>query len=245
MTEVAEKNEARSPSFPPLFRGEASRTPFESAIEVAKAGTDPGLIVYDVRPDHLSAALVLAPEAALRDAAAMILVAANGFGDAFGALAPSEIACQFDWPGGIRINGARCGGFRAAASTSDPEEEPDWLVIGMDVPVFARTDQEPGETPEETTLWEEGCAEIDPIRLLESWSRHTLVWIHEWLASGFERVHRDWIGRAFGVGQSAIVSLPDRRLEGVFTGLDERGGILLKQADGTTLVPLSDTLERH
>lgn len=245
MTETTDTVRAPDPSFPPLFRGLAADKPFLRAIEIAKDGTDPGLITYNVRSDHMSAAIVLAPEAPLQDAVAMLLVAANGFGDAFGALAPSEVACQFDWPAGIRINGARCGGFRAAASHSDPEAEPDWLVIGIDIPVFARTDLEPGETPGETTLWEEGCAEIDPVRLLESWSRHILVWIHEWLASGFERIHRDWMGRAYDVGETVVIALPNGSREGVFTGLDERGGLLLKQGDDTVLVPLTDALERH
>ena len=230
-------------SLPPLFTGEAVEAPFAAAIQRAHEGTDAGLVTHWVRPDHLSAALVLAPEAPLKDAMAMAFAVANGFGDAFGALAPSEIACQFDWPGGIRINGAKCGGFRAAASTRDPEAEPDWLVIGLDVPFFAGSDVEPGEAPDRTTLWEEGCAEIASDRLLESWSRHTLVWIHEWLQSGMSRLHRDWLGRAWGHGTEIDVALPSRNRRGIFTGLDERGGLLLKEGDDMLILPLTEMLE--
>lgn len=232
------------PSLPPLFSGEASAAPFALAVTRAKEGTDPGLVTYRVTEAHLSAALVLAPEAPLEDAMAMLLVAANGFADAFGALAPSEIACQFDWPGGIRINGARCGSLRAAASTGDPQMEPDWLVIALDLPFHGETGSlEPGERPGETTLWEEGCAEIDPTRMLESWSRHTLVWIHEWLDAGIARIHRDWTGRAWGIGEPITLTVGGESLSGTFNGLDERGGLLLKDASGTRLVPLSATLE--
>lgn len=233
-----------SPSFPPLFSGESTGAdPFAIAIERARAGTDAGLIVHRIRPDLLSAAIVLAPEDPLEDSMAMVFAAANGFADAFGALAPSEVAAQFDWPGGIRINGARCGGFRAAASTRDPAAIPDWLVIGFDLPFFAPAEEEPGDNPDHTTLWEEGCSEIEPRRMLESWSRHMLVWINTWLEDGMPRLHTDWVGRAFAIGRHVELDLGGTRHAGDFVGVDERGGMLLKCENGTRLLPLSMMLE--
>ncbi len=230
------------PSLPPLFSGQAADAPFEDAIAAARDGTDPGLLTHRIRPDHLTAALVLTPEAPLEDAMAMVLALGNGFADAFGALAPSEIACQFDWPGVIRINGARAGHLRAAAATTDPKEEPDWIVIGLDLRFFAGADHEPGETPDETTLWDEGCAEIEPRHLLESWSRHGLVWIHEWLSDGIGKLHRDWLGRAFEQGKETTIRLPSETLTGQFTGLDEKGGLLLTKDGATRLIPLTAML---
>jgi len=186
---------------------------------------------------------VLAPEAPLEDAMAMVFAAANGFADAFGALAPSEVACQFDWPGGIRINGALAGGLRAAAATTDPQTEPDWLVVGLDIRFFEGATADPGLTPDRTTLWDEGCGEIEPLRLLESWSRHTLVWIHEWLEAGMPRLHEFWRGRAFAIGQEVRVALAGEDLRGQFVGIDERGGMILKTGDETRLLPLGRMLE--
>jgi biotin-(acetyl-CoA carboxylase) ligase len=232
------------PSLPPLFRGEAtSGDPFDRAVARARDGADPGLIVHRVRPERLSAAIVLAPEVPLIEAMAMVFAAANGFADAFGALAPSEVAAQFDWPGGIRINGGLCGSLRAAAATRDPEAEPDWLVVGLDLRFFTEAGHEPGETPDETTLWEEGCGEIDPMRLLESWSRHMLVWIHEWLDDGMARLHETWRGRAFALGREVTVALAGKRISGHFVGLDELGGMLLKEGGATRLLPLTQMLE--
>jgi len=230
-------------SLPPLLTGEAAEEPFAAAVRAACEGTDAGLITYQIRPDHLSAALVLAPEAPLSDAMAMVLAAENAFGDAFGALAPSEVACQFDWPGTIRINGARAGGLRAAASARHPDLEPDWMVIALDLRFFAPASAEPGTTPDETTLWEEGCADIEPKRMLESWSRHMLVWIHEWLDQGIGKLHRDWLGRAYAKDEEIVVRLPDRTERGRFTGLDEKGGLLLTTGVTTRLIPLTAMLE--
>jgi len=233
-----------APSLPPLFRGEATeKDPLGVAIARARTGTDPGLIVHRIDPAHLSAALVLAPEAPLEAAMAMVFAASNGFADAFGALAPSEIAAQFDWPGGFRINGAQCGGLRAAASTRDPGAEPDWLVIALDIPFRAEAGQEPGAAPERTTLVEEGCADLEPQRLLESWSRHMLVWIHEWLENGMPRLHAQWRARAFALGREVAVPLGDETLAGRFVGLDDEGGMLLDAETGTRCLPLTLMLE--
>lgn len=240
--DLSEAAEA-GPSLPPLLSGRPERDPFAAAVAAARGGTDAGLLTHRIRPDHLSAALVLAPEVPLEDAMAMVLAATNGFADAFGALAPAEVACQFDWPGLIRINGARAGGLRAAASTRDPAVEPDWLVIGLDLRFFAEAYSEPGETPDETTLREEGCGDIRPVRMLESWSRHTLFWIHEWSETGIGKLHRDWLGRAFGQGTDVTVRLPRETLHGRFTGIDEKGGLLLTSGDATRLIPLAAMLE--
>jgi BirA family transcriptional regulator, biotin operon repressor / biotin---[acetyl-CoA-carboxylase] ligase len=234
---------AAGPSLPPLFSGSPAEAPFAAAIRAARDGTDAGLLTYRIRTEELSAALVLAPECPLQDAMAMVLAAANGFGDAFGALAPSEIACQFEWPGAIRINGARAGRIRAAASTADPAHEPDWLVVGLEIAFAAPEGAEPGETPDETSLREEGCGDIAPLRMLESWSRHTLVWIHEWLDGGIAKLHRDWLGRAYGHGRDVSVRLPRETLTGRFTGLDEKAGLLLTSGGATRLIPLTAMLE--
>ena len=232
-----------TPSFPPLFSGQAAENPFPEAIAAARSGTDAGLLTHRIRPDHLSAALVLAPECPLEDAMAMVLAAGNGFADAFGALAPSEIACQFDWPGEIRINGGRAGRIRASASSRETSAVPGWLVVGLDLRVFENAGAEPGATPDSTTLWDEGCSEIAPRDMLEAWARHTLFWIHEWLDTGIAKLHRDWLGRAFAKGEAAMIRLPGDTLSGIFTGLDEKGGLLLT-SDGTTrLIPLTAMLE--
>ncbi len=240
---LSEETLETEPSLPPLFRGRVASDPFAAAVAEARAECDPGLITHNIRPDHLTAAVVLAPESPLRDAVAMVLALGNGFADAFGALAPSETACQFDWPSGIRINGARCGSLRAAASSRDPDEEPDWLVIGLDVPFFAEADAEPGETPDTTTLWEEGCADIEPLRLLESWSRHQLIWINEWLDGGTAKLHRDWLGRAFSLNKDVTLTHGGETLTGTFLGLDDRGGMVLKTASRERLLPLTGVLE--
>lgn len=231
------------PSFPPLLTGEqapAGVDPFDKAVASALVGCEPGLVVWSARPDTLSAALVLTPEQPLADAISILFAPAIGFVDALGALGPPEVAIHHVWPGGFRVNGALCGGLRVAASTTDPAVEPGWLVIGIDVPFLPTGDgmDEDITDPDRTCLYNEGCAEITPQQLLESWSRHTLVWINRWLDDGLEPLHTAWRGRAWGMGED----LPDGT--GTFMGLDEKGGMLVKDAGATQLRPLTDILDR-
>ncbi|MCA8879833.1 MAG: hypothetical protein KDA73_07710 [Rhodobacteraceae bacterium] len=238
------RHATRTLDLPPLLRGQAiSGDPLAEAVRIARTGIDPGLIVHQLRPERLAAAIILSPEAPLADAMAMVFAGANAFADAFGALAPAEIAAEFDWPGGFRVNGARCGGLRAAAATPAPEVEPDWLVIAIDVPFRSTGTREPGHTPDVTTLYAEGCGSLTPTAVLESWSRHMLHWIDRWLDDGMARLHRDWSGRAASLGRDVVFDLASSAWAGRFVGLDDRGGMLLKTATETRLLPLTLMLE--
>ena len=230
---------SNAPTFPPLLYGEeapAGGDPFDKAVASALVGCDPGLVVWSARADAMSAALVLAPEEPLGKAVSIAFAPAIGFVDSLGALGPPEVAVHHVWPGGFKVNGADCGGLRAAASTTDPAQEPDWLAIGIDVPFLPEGDG--GEDPTRTCLFHEGCGELTPFELLESWSRHTLVWINRWLDDGLAPLHAAWRERAWGMGEP----LPDGT--GTFMGLDEHGGMLVKTPTTTIARPLTDLLAR-
>lgn len=224
-----------APSFPPLLKGQPAapgQDPMAKAVAAAALGADPGLVVWAPRADRMEAAMVLAPEVPLAEAMSGVFAIALGLGDALGALAPPEVAVHYDWPGGIRVNGGTCGRLRAAASTADPAAEPDWLVVGVSIDLLPEND-EPGRTPERTCLHMEGCGEITALGLIESWSRHSLVWLNTWVDEGFRPLHQAWRGRAWLIGER----LADG---GTFMGLDEQGGQLVRRPDGTTeLRPLT------
>ncbi|MEH6356088.1 MAG: biotin/lipoate--protein ligase family protein [Marinobacter sp.] len=229
-----------SPQFPPLFSGEvvAKHTdPFDKAVSRAIAGVDSGTIFYSNGVDALRAALVLAPETPLEDAIQAVYVAQIGLAESLGALAPPEVPVHFEWPDRIKVNGAVCGGVRFAADVSDPKAYPKWLVIGIHV-AFKALNDEPGNNPNETCLQEEGCVEITPMALLESWSKHTLLWLTHFMDSGFERVHKEWRPRCDTLGETISYPKP-----GIFFGLDEKGRMLLRQDVMTETLSLIEFAE--
>ncbi|MFD2739451.1 DUF4444 domain-containing protein [Sulfitobacter aestuarii] len=229
-----------TPVFPPLFAGRDAHGayPFALACTEAARGCDAGLVVYDLAPDRLRAALVLAPEVALREAAAMLPLCGVGFQNALGALAPPEVAVHLGWAGELYVNGGHCGRLTLGAATRDPAALPDWLVVGLTLDLWP-ADDETGLTPELTALYAEGCADVDAMTLLEAWVRHTLVEINAWEEDGPARLHRDWLGLAQGLEKE--IEIAGQR--GIFTGVDEHFGLLLKTGDKTALIPLTDLLE--
>ncbi len=230
------------PSFPPLMTGQAVTgpiDPFEKACAMATLGCDGGMIVHNITVNRLMAAMVLAPEVPLEEAMAMLPACGIGFQNALGALAPPEVAVHLEWAGGIRVNGASCGRLRVAAGGNDPERAPGWLVVGLDIPLIEASER-PGDHPERTVLYAEGCADLDPVALLESWARHTLVWITRWDSEGgLAALHAEWRGLAHGMGEDVRMGA----ISGKWLGVDERFGMLIRDGDTTHLIPLSSLLE--
>lgn len=226
-----------APTFPPLLGGVAvapGDDPFEKACAMAALGCDGGTVVYDVRADRLRMAAVFAPEVALEQAMAMLPVCGIGLQNALGALAPPEVAVHLTWDGVIRVNGARCGTMQVAASTGLPDDVPDWLVVGIEIAMI-QTESDPGANPDITALYDEGCAELDPGDLLESWARHMLVWINRWDEDGNAPVHGEWMGLLSGVGET----VERGGHSGTFLGVDDRFGMLIRDARTTHLIPMS------
>jgi len=227
------------PQFPPLFSGLDAQgaDPFALACAQARDVCDAGLVTYDLEHARLRAAIVFAPEVTLQQAACMLPLCGVGFQNALGALSPPEVGVHLGWNGDIYLNGGRCGALQIAASTRDPAAVPDWLVVGITLDLWPPSD-DTGLTPDRTALYAEGCGDVDPITLLEAWVRHTLVELNAWADDGPARLHRDWSGLAHGLeGEMTVAGH-----SGIFIGLDETLGLLLKVDDQTSLIPLTALL---
>ena len=230
------------PTFPPLFAGEeltGRADPFERAKAQAIAGCDPGTIIYNLSSEALRAAIVFGPEVPLEDAMAMLPACGVGFQNALGSLAPPEVAVHLEWDGNIRVNGARCGYLKAGASTQESGTEPDWLLIGLHLDLLPAGDS-PGDNPDRTALYEEGCADVEAQALLEAWVRHTLYWINRWSDEGPRPLHAAWRELAHDLGEPVGFC----GVAGTFVGVDEQFGALLRDGEKTHLVHLSQLLEK-
>ncbi len=226
-------------TFPPLMWGEATvGDALEHACMRATMGCDAGLVSYNLLGNVMQGAIVFAPEVPLQKAMAMLPLCGVGLQNALGAIAPPEVAVHLDWDGGIRINGASCGRFHAIASDNAADKVPDWLVIGFGLPL-TQAGENPGERPDQTALYAEGCADVSPSELLGAWARHTLNWITRWEDEGTRPLHGEWRGLAHGIGENATRN----GQTGTFLGVDEDFGMLLRAGENTHLIPLTSVLE--
>jgi BirA family biotin operon repressor/biotin-[acetyl-CoA-carboxylase] ligase len=190
-------NAARDwPSFPPGYEARLCLDdPFDTAIAAAQSGAEDGLLLWQDRDDRLNAALVLRPFDPLPAALTLSYVGLLGLLDGFAALAPPETPASLTWPDRLLVNDATVGGIRIAhgplVEKHGMQNVPDWLVLGLAVQMHGdKDDQAPGRELEYTTLFEEGCGEVTPRLLIESFSRHFLGWLDRWQEQGFEPVRR-------------------------------------------------------
>jgi len=238
----------RDPSFPPLFQPQTAggtTDPFDKACALAALGCDSGVLVHNVTADRLRAAIVFAPEMPLEQAMQAFCACATGFQNAFGALAPPEVALHLTWAGDILVNGAKSGCLRAAASHSDPQAVPDWLVVGLEVWLIPQEGDEPGDAPDQTCLYLEGCAEVSPLDLLEGWARHSLIWVNAVVEGDTRALHGEWRELLYGVGTEIPLGIAGQPAQGTFMGTDASFAMLLRNGSDTTLIPLSALLTRE
>ncbi len=236
------------PTFPPLLTGHgvsAPNRPFDVAVRQADEGRlTAGDLVWARDTDRLDYAIVLEPDVVGDQAAEMLFLTMVALGDAVGALAPPEVGVYYRWPGGIDVNGANAGRARIAIAPSQASNAPPpWMVVGLTLAIRS-TDRrtEPGQIADRTTLYEEGCAEIDRTQLLESVSRHFLAWVDTWETEGFASVHETWLGRCRDVGETVTVETKQGVVTGTFVGLDDRGNLLLRTETGVESIMTLDAM---
>jgi len=235
-------DEPAAPLLPPLITGHpvaASQEAFAAALAAVKAeGAGAGDLYWSEAVNRLDLALVLEPEVPAQRALQVHMAVMVALGDALGALAPPETAVHYRWPSILLVNGAEAGRVRTALSAvGNGEEVPAHMVSGVMLNIHPAVAGEPGLSPETTSLWDEGCIDIDRTRLIESVARHILTWIDTWQTDGFGPVHQMWCGRAEGRSGEATAA-------GAFVGLDDDGNLLIREKDTTAARLLIEQVER-
>lgn len=225
-------------ALPPLLTLHAVVTdadPFEAACLKAVSGELGAGDVVFAAADALSArfAVVLEPEVPALQSRQMLVLAAVALADALGALLPPKVAIEHRWPRTLLLNsavGARLS-MRMAGATGDAP--PDWLVLGVEVPLaLTEGSDEIGTTPDRTVLAEEGGADVTSAAVLQSFAARFLSWLDVWQESGFEPIARHWLFRAEGRTSPMPVRLFAETVTGRVLGLDEAADLRLAPADG-------------
>lgn len=215
-------------SVPPIFSAVAidpDRDPFAAARDMAMDGANPATIVWTPQGDRADCAVILSPDAALTPSLLVTYVVMNAIGDTLGALIPPVIPLAFGWPDRILMNGATVGGLRADwPKPETPDAVPEWMVLGVTLVMRPASDEDAPRLANQTTMVEEGCVELTPVDILESFSRHLLYWMNRWQDESFGPIKAAWLARAAGYGSNTDLE----------TGGDWAGRKLLSlQVDGS------------
>ncbi len=232
---------------PPLFRLTALPGDADVAAEarrMAEAGAEPGTVVCAERADEFRCAVILHPDRAAAEARLALYVGVLGLGDALGATTPPGIDVTFLWPNRLEAN----GGALAEIHLFDPDEGdaetvPSWLILYATVAIeLGDHDWQSGVFPE-TSLREEGCAEVSAGDLLESFTRHLLTWINRWHDDGFDPVRAMWLRHSRSHGSDVAVDADGTRYFGTFKGIDDDGAMMLEETGVTRRIEPRAALE--
>ena len=181
-------------------------------------------------PGNLYLSVVLRPACEARSVAQLSFVAALAVHDLVGGLLPGRARCK--WPNDVLLDGGKVAGI-LLESALGPEGLVDWVVLGIGVNLASHPGIE-GPIPS-TSLADAGAPALAPEDALHPVLAALARRRREWETQGFAAVRRAWLDRAHGLGGPVTVTNGERRLAGVFEGLDEEGALMLAQPGATPL----------
>ncbi|TXN24628.1 biotin--[acetyl-CoA-carboxylase] ligase [Methylobacterium sp. WL9] len=144
-----------------------------------------------------------------------------------GGKAPCKANATFrlKWPNDVLANGKKLAGILLEADDRRA------VVVGFGINVLAAPEGLPYAA---TSLAALGCA-ADAAAVLDALSCRFVEAARIWnKGRGFSSVRQRWLQRAAGIGAPVTVRLPDRTLNGLHDGIDERGRLMILAPDGMT-----------
>lgn len=231
-------------SLPPLYIpvvGLAGEDACERARRLAEDGAEAGTFVFADRVDRLDCAVLLRPDETIDAARLAVLVGALALCDAVGATVPAGTDADLVWPAVLRVNGGVAGGLSLDVGPLE-DRSPAWLVLAAGIHLAPETDEEGGERPEITCLWQEGCADVTARDLAEGFARYLLNWMDRWQDDGFAAIARHWTQRATMHGKDTVIRLEGETVAGRVDGLDPAGGLILDTDAGRRVLGLAEGL---
>lgn len=242
------------PDFPPLIRGfavDAGEDPVHIALDKAESGAlGAGDLLWSRSTENAALAIILEPEVSAEHALCMVPLAMVALADSLGAIGPPNMPITFDWPKTILANGAVVGSvdmhFSPLAGRRDIAP---YAVLSLTLDIMWNADPtdskrqpaiEPGQNLMRTVLHEEGAGDLDRTMIIESWARHFTTWVDTWEQDGFKPVHENWLFKAHYRNEQVIIPTARADETGFLLGMDENGGLLVKQDTSMRIFSLGD-----
>jgi len=130
------------------------------------------------------------------------------------------------WPNDLLLDGAKLSGILL-------ERADDAVVIGIGVNLA----HHPENLDRPATSLAAYGVTPDPADFLETLATAFERWLSIWRNEGLAPVRTRWLDRAHPAGTALTARLPDSSaIDGLFTGLDSEGALILRLADGTSRV---------
>jgi BirA family transcriptional regulator, biotin operon repressor / biotin---[acetyl-CoA-carboxylase] ligase len=191
---------------------------------------------------NLYTTIILRPKIAMAEVPRLSLVAGVAAAEALEDVAPGIV--QLKWPNDVWLNGRKAGGIIAEAVT-DRVQQLDSVLLGIGLNLnLAREDVPPEIRARAISVLIATGHRCDRVAVANSLFLRLNTRYMETVTQGFAAVRPAWERYSGLTGKRVTVVDAGTREEGVVTGIDADGALLLQTASGTRRIIAGDvTLE--
>ncbi len=162
--------------------------------------------------------------------AALVLMSSLALLEAVKQLTPSA-AVVLKWPNDVLLNGAKISGILLEKGADG------YMVVGIGVNVRAAP---AGSVIYPVTSLAAAGIETDRQAFKEIYLRQFDGLMDFYAKEGMAALVSEWLRHAAGVGKKISVRLPKTIKEGIFSGLDEEGRLILQTVTGAEIISAGD-----
>lgn len=171
---------------------------------------------------NLYLSLLLRPNVPLADTGSVSLILALAMAEAIEDATEGRLQPRVKWPNDLLLDRAKIAGILL-------EGDPRFLVAGIGVNLKFSPEGAPYPVGSLAAAGEEG---VTPDFLLAAFLERLRPRYDRWRDSGFSGQRTEWLARAAGIGEPAVLRLGTEERRGTLADVGEDGSILLANAMG-------------
>lgn len=216
----------------------------EEAKRLAKGGGCHGAVIWAKKQDegrgrmgrhwvssegNLFVSVLLQPDKQQAELAQLSFVAAVAAIEAMEPLvAESKKGLRCKWPNDIILDDKKLGGILLESFQTDNADKP-WVVVGVGINV----DSYPPRTDFPATCLKDAGVELVSAKIILSrFIHHFIERYNEWNGKGFAPIRKQWMQHAWRMDKRLTARLPDKEIEGICKGIDDKGALTLLLDNG-------------
>jgi BirA family biotin operon repressor/biotin-[acetyl-CoA-carboxylase] ligase len=145
--------------------------------------------------------------------------------------AESSLKPVIKWPNDILVNGSKVAGLLNEMSAET--EQIKFVILGIGVNLNMKQEHFPSDLRHPaTSLCLEGKREQNRLKFVRTLLATLDDLYDRYLCSGYDAIREEWVARCGMIGRRVTVGGPNEQMEGVATGIDENGALLVEQDNG-------------
>ncbi len=188
---------------------------------------------YSGATGNLYASLLLKLNCSVATASQLALLAGLAAFDTIELLSEKKLSSKLclKWPNDLLLEHAKLGGILLESQSLEGGDGSEllYVVIGIGLNLSWSPELENRKT---TNLNAYDVA-ISPKVALEHLAKVTSKWLKIWNnGEGFKNIRIAWIARTQAIGSPLQVHVGNKIMHGVFSGLNDQGGLMLTSSDG-------------